>query len=81
MDDQKQPINTSKKNTNKHAENAAVSAPSETAEPSKPPADVFSQSSLKTVKGARWYVVHTYSGHENKVAATLEQRIDSQKHA
>lgn len=26
---------------------------------------------------ARWYVVHTYSGHENKVAATLKQRIDS----
>src|SRR3989344_9019397 len=27
---------------------------------------------------ARWYVVHTYSGHENKVAATLKQRIDSE---
>ena len=25
--------------------------------------------------GARWYVVHTYSGHENKVAATLRQKI------
>ena len=23
---------------------------------------------------ARWYVVHTYSGHENKVAETLKQR-------
>lgn len=28
---------------------------------------------------AKWYVVHTYSGHESKVAATLKQRIDSQK--
>src|SRR3989344_8264172 len=28
---------------------------------------------------ARWYVVHTYSGHEAKVATTLKQRIDSQK--
>lgn len=27
---------------------------------------------------ARWYVVHTYSGHENKVAVTLKQRIDSE---
>ena len=27
---------------------------------------------------ARWYVVHTYSGHENKVAATLKQRIESE---
>lgn len=27
---------------------------------------------------ARWYVVHTYSGHENKVATTLKQRIESE---
>ncbi|MBI2327962.1 transcription termination/antitermination factor NusG [Candidatus Curtissbacteria bacterium] len=27
----------------------------------------------------KWYVVHTYSGHESKVAATLKQRIESQK--
>lgn len=26
----------------------------------------------------RWYVVHTYSGHENKVAAQLKQRIESE---
>ncbi len=32
----------------------------------------------KDVPGARWYVVHTYSGHENKVAATLKQRIESE---
>lgn len=25
--------------------------------------------------GGRWYVVHTYSGHENKVAATLKLKI------
>lgn len=28
---------------------------------------------------AHWYVVHTYSGHENKVAATLKQRIETMK--
>lgn len=27
---------------------------------------------------ARWYVVHTYSGHENKVAHTLKQRVESE---
>lgn len=27
--------------------------------------------------GAKWYVVHTYSGHENKVAITLKQRAAS----
>lgn len=26
---------------------------------------------------ARWYIVHTYSGHENKVAKTLMQRVQS----
>ena len=26
---------------------------------------------------AKWYVVHTYSGHENKVATTLKQRAIS----
>lgn len=25
---------------------------------------------------AKWYVVHTYSGHENKVAVTLKQRAE-----
>jgi len=27
---------------------------------------------------AKWYVVHTYSGHENKVAVALKQRIESE---
>jgi len=26
---------------------------------------------------AHWYVVHTYSGHENKVAKSLHQRVES----
>ena len=25
-----------------------------------------------------WYVIHTYSGHERKVKANLEQRITTQ---
>jgi transcriptional antiterminator NusG len=29
------------------------------------------------VEGARWYVIHTYSGHEGKVASTLQQRAAS----
>lgn len=28
-------------------------------------------------KNARWFVVHTYSGHENKVAETLKQRAQT----
>jgi len=26
---------------------------------------------------AKWYIVHTYSGHENKVAKSLQQRIQT----
>lgn len=26
---------------------------------------------------AKWYIIHTYSGHENKVAKSLKQRIQS----
>jgi len=29
------------------------------------------------LEGAKWYVVHTYSGHENKVAINLKQRAES----
>ena len=32
----------------------------------------------KSHPNAKWYVVHTYSGHENKVAVTLKQRIESE---
>ena len=27
----------------------------------------------------RWYVIHTYSGYENKVKANLEHRIESMR--
>lgn len=30
-------------------------------------------------EGGRWYVVHTYAGHENKVATTLKQKIKASK--
>ena len=28
---------------------------------------------------ARWYVIHTYSGYENKVAATIEKAVENRK--
>lgn len=33
--------------------------------------------STKTTDAGKWYIVHTYSGHENKVAKTLMQRVQS----
>jgi transcription termination/antitermination protein NusG len=36
-----------------------------------------SGSSTTGIKKRRWYIVHTYSGHENKVKINLERRIES----
>lgn len=33
----------------------------------------------QTPTNSKWYVVHTYSGHENKVATNLKQRIETMK--
>jgi len=59
---------------------------SDTTQPSDTPAVQTADTNLFTTKpkdesksAARWYVVHTYSGHESKVSQTLKQRIDSQK--
>jgi len=32
-------------------------------------------------KDAKWYVVHTYSGHENKVALSLKERVEATGHS
>lgn len=42
------------------------------------PSTIDLPSSKSDNPNARWYVVHTYSGHENKVAHTLKQRIESE---
>lgn len=46
------------------------------AQPSEP---VPETPQATTPTGVKWYVVHTYSGHENKVATNLKQRIDTMK--
>ena len=45
------------------------------------PAVVEEKITLRTdvPENAKWYVVHTYSGHENKVATNLKQRIETMK--
>lgn len=40
--------------------------------------DGATTSTIDNNSGAHWYVVHTYSGHENKVAATLKQKVESE---
>ena len=55
------------KKSSKHSQPSEPSEPSQPSQPSDPS------------KRAHWYVVHTYSGHETKVAQTLNQRIESQR--
>jgi len=43
-------------------------------------ADELDLSSLKGLRGdgeAKWYVVHTYSGHENKVKVNIEKMVEN----
>ena len=39
--------------------------------------DIDLESERGTANDKQWYVVHTYSGHENKVKANLERAINS----
>src|SRR5256885_8874731 len=53
-------------------------APPET--PSAPPAGIIPADASKPVAAegeSRWYVVHAYSGHEDKVRNNLMKRVDS----
>lgn len=50
----------------------------ETTEPEEKPETKETPSVKSDNPNARWYVVHTYSGHENKVAHTLKQRVESE---
>lgn len=54
------------------------SGASATDEPAQEQQQTTPQPKSNDDPNAKWYVVHTYSGHENKVAATLKQRIESE---
>ena len=57
----------------------AKEKPSEPSKPSAPSKPSQPSQSSDPSKKTHWYVVHTYSGHETKVAQTLNQRIESQR--
>ncbi|MBI2595380.1 transcription termination/antitermination factor NusG [Candidatus Daviesbacteria bacterium] len=48
------------------------------AEDSQPEEQTAQDLSSTDIPGSKWYVVHTYSGHENRVANALKQRIESE---
>jgi len=55
----------------------AEETPGEDTEPSNDEAQRLEDTSSDD-PNAKWYVVHTYSGHENKVATALKQRVESE---
>lgn len=56
----------------------ATKAPRKQASPSSPPPSDDEMPSKESMSGERsWYVVHCYSGYENKVRHNLEQRIET----
>ena len=61
-----------KKEVIKDAEKSAAAAETET-----PPDETAPAPSAKPAeeKKGQWFVVHTYSGHENKAAEALKQRV------
>lgn len=50
----------------------------EDSEQKEVPAETSEEEAPITGPRPRWYVVHTYSGHENRVATTLKQRVESE---
>lgn len=60
------------------AEEAPQSAEAEPSPaPVKPASSPDGESQLGEVEGPAWYVIHCYSGYENKVRHNLEQRIET----
>lgn len=43
----------------------------------EPDVENTAQSKSENAKKAKWYIVHTYSGYENKVLITLKQKVEN----
>jgi len=74
------------KQTKDSDQNSAVSSQSKAAESQVPTTDLPTQTQPSEAKAdnrpltpnkGKWYVIHTYSGHENKAAAAMRQRIST----
>lgn len=56
----------------------AVEEPKVEAEPENKLEAAIANVSDELSNMGKWYVVHTYAGHENKVLATLKQKVESE---
>lgn len=71
-----------KKTTKKVKPAVAPAAATEETKETKPEAETAKNHYVLTQsedKNAKWYVLHTYSGHENSVAINLIQRVETMK--
>ena len=79
-DETEQPLNAAEEagveTPTEGAINTASEAEEESAQETVDPLEAFRRE-IMMIPGD-WYVIHTYSGHERKVKANLEQRIASQ---
>lgn len=72
MDNQNTPTDNTEEKVEETVEEAPV-VPTEDILAPAPVSDAVKAASEK----AKWYIVHTYAGHENKVARSLKQRVES----
>lgn len=68
---------TQKDSENHHISEPEVSEIIDSAEESEV-AGIPSSSGISRLPKSKWYIIHTYSGHENKVSTALKQRIESE---
>ncbi|MBI2593876.1 transcription termination/antitermination factor NusG [Candidatus Daviesbacteria bacterium] len=64
-------ISSDNSDVSEKSDSSDIPSPSESSEPTKP--------EPPSNPNAKWYVVHTFAGHENKVATALKQRIEAER--
>lgn len=68
INEQEIKVDKKKEESDEHSNSVKKEESAQQATPSKPKGDETK---------AKWYVIHTYSSHENKAAAALKQRIET----
>ena len=73
--------NTVQEAVEKEAEDREEAQESQANEPTDQvaPEEKSQPTTSKASDAGKWYIIHTYSGHENKVAKSLHQRVESMR--
>ena len=69
------PVTATDAETSSEAATEAVAVDAEATEVAEDAAEGEEESAVEVNPNFRWYVVHTYSGYENRAKASLEERI------